>query len=234
MENLLRNPNFAAFQPEWEQDDIRLTFYKCTRWQVEETLDPINCPFHYYCDSVYAGDYPPVVDAVVLVFATAMFLATLVIMLIDVIRIGQLCLGQIKRFLLPSGPLSLLLILFAFAKGQRINAVFPVSSIGPAILLLVQVSALAFDFGADKDPRYAFFEASTISGIMHASLYLDTVILPYYTGFDALVSSTFSGECLSCVCRKEALVAGGRLVSYRGWSMTTYSVVGVLFLRIFW
>ncbi|GKV49411.1 hypothetical protein SLEP1_g56162 [Rubroshorea leprosula] len=232
MERRLLNPNFAAFQPEWEREDILLTFFKCTRWQVEETLDPITCPFHYFCDSIYPGNYSPAVDATVLFFTTASFLATLVIMVIDISRRGQCCFGQWKRFLLPSGPVSLPLILLALAKGQQINTLFPLSCIGPATLQLVQISALAFDIGADKDPKYAFFEASTISGILHASLYLDSIILPYYTGFDALVSSDFSGECLSCVCRKEALVAGGKLVSYRGWSLTTFSVVGALCWRI--
>ncbi|KAK2453770.1 hypothetical protein QL285_001405 [Trifolium repens] len=74
--------------------------------------------------------------------------------------------------------------------------------------------------------------SSTISGILHASIYLDSIVLPYYTGFDALMSSTFSGECATCVCRKEELVVGGKLVKYKGWSMTTFFVVGVLCLRI--
>ncbi|WJX10602.1 hypothetical protein P8452_01300 [Trifolium repens] len=58
--------------------------------------------------------------------------------------------------------------------------------------------------------------SSTISGILHASIYLDSILLPYYTGFDALMSSTFSGECATCVCRKEELVVGGKLVKYKG------------------
>lgn len=131
-----------------------------------------------------------------------------------------------------SGPVSLPVILLVLAKGQRINTVFPLSIAGPAILQLVHVSALAFENAADKNTNYAFFEASTISGILHASLYLDAVVLPYYTGFDALVTSRFSGECISCVCRKEALVAGGKLVSYRGRSVTTFLVVGSICMRI--
>ncbi|MBA0583975.1 hypothetical protein Gorai_014810 [Gossypium raimondii] len=192
-----------AFQPGWDLEDIRLAFFKCTRWQVEETLDPINCPFHYFCDSVYPGHYPQVVDILVLLLATASYLATLVIMLIDISRRGRPCLSQSKRLFLPSGPLSLPLILLALAKGSRINILYPFSCIAPAILQLVQISSLAFDNGVDKDPRYAFLEASTISGILHASVYLDSIILPYYTGIDALASSTFSGECLSCMCRKQ-------------------------------
>lgn len=221
-----------AFRPEWAFEDIRITFFKCVRWQVEETMDPIHCPYHYFCDSTYPGNYPPYVDVLVLLFTTASYLTTLVIMVIEMSRRGRTNLSQSKRYLLPSGPISLPVILLALAKGYRINTLFPLSCIGPAILQLLQVSALTFDCGVDKDIRYAFFEASTISGILHASLYLDSIVLPYYTGFDALVSSTFSGECLSCVCRREALVVGGRQTTYRGWSLTTFLVVGALGSRI--
>lgn len=170
-------------------------------------MDPINCPYHYYCDSTYPGNHPPYVDVLAFLFTTALYLQ-------------------------PSGPVSLPLILLVLAKGSRINTVFPLSCFGPAILQLLQVSALTFDSRIDKDLRYAFLQASTISGILHASLYLDSIILPYYTGFDALVSSTFSGECPTCVCRKEVLVVGGRLIRYRGWSLTTFLVIGVLCSRI--
>ncbi|KAL6131188.1 hypothetical protein ACLB2K_069564 [Fragaria x ananassa] len=139
---------------------------------------------------------------------------------------------QSKRYLLPSGPIGLPLIIFALAKGHRINTTFPLSSTGPAILQLVQISALAFANGGDNDIKYVFFEASTISGILHASMYLDAVVLPYYTGLDALVKSTFSGECPSCVCRNEDLVVGGTLVSYRGWGLTTFLVVATLCWRV--
>uniref|UniRef100_A0A6N2L971 Uncharacterized protein n=1 Tax=Salix viminalis TaxID=40686 RepID=A0A6N2L971_SALVM len=224
----------GAFQPEWASEDIQATFFKCARWQVEDTMDPINCPYHYYCDSTYPGNHPPYVDVLALLLTAAMYLATLVIMVEDISRRGRTCLGKSKRFWQPSGgPVSLPLILLALAKGYRINTVFPLSCIGPAILQLLQVSALTFDGGIDRDDvRYAFFEASTISGILHASLYLDSIILPYYTGYDALVSSTFSGECPSCVCRREVLVVGGRLIRYRGLSVTTFSVVGALCSRI--
>ncbi|XVF22251.1 hypothetical protein REPUB_Repub12eG0157500 [Reevesia pubescens] len=232
MESQILHPKVAGFQPEWDLEDIRNAFFKCTRWQVEETLDPINCPFHYFCDSIYPGNYPPAVDILVLLLTTASYLATLVIILIDISRRGRPSLSKSKRFLLPSGPVSLPLILLALAKGPRINILFPLSCIAPAMLQLIQISALAFDIGDDKDPRYAFLEASTISGILQASVYLDSIILPYYTGIDALASSTFSGECLSCVCRKEVLVAGGKLISHRGWSVTTFCVIGALCLRI--
>ncbi|KAJ6675118.1 TRANSMEMBRANE PROTEIN [Salix viminalis] len=221
------------FRAEWPSEDVQEMFFKCVRWQVEDTVDPINCPYHYYCDSTYPGNHPPYVDVLVFLFTAALYLATLAIMVVDISRRGRTCLSKSKIYLQPSGPVSLPLILLVLAKGYRINTVFPLSCIGPAILQLLQVSALTFDSGGSgKDVRYAIFQASTISGILHASLYLDSIILPYYTGFDALVSSTFSGECASCVCRKEALVVGGRLIRYRGWSLTTFLVIGALCLRI--
>ncbi|KAJ9187984.1 hypothetical protein P3X46_003389 [Hevea brasiliensis] len=232
MSSKLLQPWNPAFQPEWAFEDIRITFFKCVRWQVEETFDPINCPYHYFCDSTYPGNYPPYVDVIVFLFATASYLATLVIMVMDISRRGEAHFSRYRRFLLPSGPISLPIILLTLTKGYRINSIFPLSCIGPAILQLLYVSSLAFDIGVDKDVRYALYEASTISGILHGSLHLDSIILPYYTGFDALVSSTFSGECQSCVCRREVLLVGGKLVTYRGWSVTTFLVVGALCLRI--
>ncbi|XP_050203275.1 uncharacterized protein LOC126653424 [Mercurialis annua] len=229
--NILQ-PDNPAFQPEWAFEDVRTTFFKCVRWQVEETLDPINCPYHYYCDSTYPGNYTDYVDFIVFLFTTASYLTTLVIMVIDISSRGKAHFSYSKRFWLPSGPVALPIILLALAKGYRINSLFPMCCVGPAILQLLQVSALAFDHGVDQDIRYAIYEASTISGILHASLYLDSIILPYYTGFDALVSSTFSGECQSCVCRSEKLVVGGRLVKYRGWSVSTFLVVSALCWRI--
>ncbi|KAL5572251.1 hypothetical protein UlMin_021848 [Ulmus minor] len=227
----LLRPEYLAERPEWTLEDIHLTFFKCIRWQFEETMDPINCPYHYFCDSVYPGNYSPVVDILVLVFAAASYLATLFIMVMEISGRGQAS-NLSKSYLLPSGPVFLPLILLALAKGYRINTIFPLSLAGPAILQLVHVSALSFDNGAAKDIKYVFFESSTISGILHASMYLDSILLPYYTGLDALMSSSFSGECDSCVCRKEKLIVGGTLVSYRGWSVTTFLVVGALFSRI--
>ncbi|KAK7308293.1 hypothetical protein VNO77_41895 [Canavalia gladiata] len=230
---LLWLPKYPTFQPGWDLEEIHGTFFKCISWQVEETLDTINCPYHYFCDKTYPPNYSLAVDILVLLFTSASFFVTLVIVIMDMCsRRGRIFLGQSKRFLLPSGPIFLPLIILAFAKGPQINTIFPLSCTGPAILLLVLISALSFDNGADKDFKYSFFVASTVSGILHASIYLDSVVLPYYTGFDALMSSTFSGECASCVCRKEALVVGGKLVRYRGWSTTTFLVVGVLCLRI--
>ncbi|KAI8021489.1 hypothetical protein LOK49_LG03G02038 [Camellia lanceoleosa] len=244
---LLLHPEIPAI---FQHDNVvrNTIFFKCTTWQVEETLDPINCPYHYYCDSTYPGNYPPAVDILLLSLVTASYLATLISLVMEMIVYvngngaaavagrrtnNNNCVGQIiRRCLLPSGPVSLPLTLLALAKGQRINTIFPLSCIGPSILQLIQISALALDNVAEKDMKYALYKASTISGILHASLYLDSTILPYYTGFDALVSSTFSGECISCVCRKQVLVAGGKLVSYRGWSLTTFLVVGTLCFRM--
>lgn len=224
-------PEYPTQQPEWAVDDIRSMFFKCVRWQFEETMDPINCPYHYYCDSAYPGNYSSAVDILVLIFTTASYFATLFIMVMDISGRGQASI-LLKRFLLPSGPVFLPLILLALAKGYRINTIFPLSLAGPAILHLVHISALSFDSEAGKDIKYVFFEASTISGILHASLYLDSILLPYYTGFDALMMSSLSGECPSCVCRKDTLIVGGQIVSYRGWSVTTFLVVGALCLRI--
>ncbi|KAI4349289.1 hypothetical protein L6164_009897 [Bauhinia variegata] len=226
---LLLLPKYPTFQ---HVEDIHTTFFKCISWQMQETLDT-SCPYYYFCDRTYPENYPPSVDILLLLFTTASYLATLIIVIMDMSSArGRIFLGKSKRYLLPSGPISLPLIILAFAKGPQINTVFPLSCMGPPILQLVLISALSFDHGTDKDIQYAFFAASTVSGIMHASIYLDSIILPYYTGFDALTSSTFSGECASCVCRKEPLIVGGKLVRYRGWSVTTVLVMGVLCLRI--
>ncbi|CAI8615626.1 unnamed protein product [Vicia faba] len=229
---LQKNPTFI--QPGWDIEEIHATFFKCISWQMEENFDTINCPYHYVCDKTYPPNYPLFVDILVLVFTTCSYFFTLVIVIMNMIsRKEKNLLTQSKRFLLPSGPISLPLIILIFAKGHQINTIFPLSCFGPAILLLVLTSSLSFDNEDDyKDIKYTFFAASTVSGILHASLYLDSIVLPYYTGYDALMSSTVSGECATCVCRKEALVVGGKLVKYKGWSVTTFFVVGVLCLRI--
>ncbi|XP_028220970.1 uncharacterized protein LOC114402547 [Glycine soja] len=196
MNMLLWLPAYPTIQPGWDLDDeIHATFFKCISWQVEETLDTVNCPYHYFCDKTYPSNYPLVVDILVLLFTAASYFVTLAILVMDMSSgRGRIFLCQSKRFLLPSGPISLPLIILAFAKGPQINTIFPLNCIGPAILLMVLISALSFDNAADKDFKYTFFVASTVSGILHASLYLDSVVLPYYTGFDALMSSTFSGN----------------------------------------
>nr|XP_010919006.1 uncharacterized protein LOC105043235 [Elaeis guineensis] len=218
---------------EWDMENITKTFFKCTRWQLEGTADFIYCPYHYFCDSTYPGDYPSIVDSLVLLFAVSSFLSTTAFTLMGFRRNTSISISNLKRrYLLPSGPIALPLVLLIFAKGHRINTIFPLSHMGPAILQLVYISALAFKNQTEKDLHYAVLEASTVSGILHASSYLDNIILPYYTGFEALTESTFSGECATCVCRKNALVVGGSLISYRGWSKTTMSIISVLFSRI--
>jgi len=236
MYSQLLHPRNPALQNKWD-GDIQRAFFKCTKWQLEETLDPINCPYHYYCSSDYAGDYPPWIDSMVMVFTMASFLATVILTVLEMMggrkptRLTRL--SQSRRYFLPSGPIFLPVILIIMAKGYRINSVFPTSHNGPAILQLVRMSALAFATETESDIKYVFLEASTVSGILHTALYLDSIILPYYTGLDALVSSRFSGECLTCVCRQQVLVVGGRLLFYRGWSVTTALVTGTLIFRIF-
>lgn len=225
----------SAYLSTIQEGDIQRAFFKCTKWQLEETLDPINCPYHYYCNSNYSGDYPSWVDGLAIVFITITFLATTILMMVG--KRGRTAapltrINQLKRYFLPSGPIFLPIILVIMAKGHRINTVFPLSYNGPAIFHLVRISALTFNTETESDFKYVFLEASTISGILHTALYLDSIILPYYTGLDALMSSKFSGECVSCVCRHQALVVGGMVV-YRGWSVTTALVVATLIFRIF-
>ncbi|KAH7664483.1 hypothetical protein IHE45_14G123400 [Dioscorea alata] len=184
-------PLHAAFQHEWDLKNTTTTFFKCTRWQVEETTDIINCPYHYFCSSTYPGNYSSLVDYAVLLFSLVSYASTAIFTAME-FRGSRT--NQKRRYLLPS--------------------------------------ALAFQNQVDNSLQYAILEASTVSGILHASLYLDSVILPYYTGLEALTKSTFSGECSTCVCRREALVVGGKLVFYRGWSRTTWAVVGTLCSRM--
>ncbi|RWR80867.1 hypothetical protein CKAN_00952600 [Cinnamomum micranthum f. kanehirae] len=230
---LLLHPESPAFnfQFDWAPENITNTFFKCIRWQVEETTDPFHCPYHYYCDSTYPGNYPPFIDFSVLVLAAASYL---VIIAFNVMEMKGMTprIRFRRRYWLPSGPIALPFILLSLARGHRIDTFFPLSHLGPLLLQMLLISALSFENPPDKNVKYALFEVSTVSGILHASLYLDSVILPYYTGLEALVTSTLSGECASCICRREVLVAGGTLVSYRGWSMTSFSVVGALFSRM--
>ncbi|KAK9758130.1 hypothetical protein RND81_01G209300 [Saponaria officinalis] len=216
--------------------DIRHAFFKCRKWQLEETLDPINCPYHYYCNSHYSGDYPSWVDTLMMFFTALAFLTTLTTMVVGMIgrrdAFWVIKFRRLKRYFLPSGPIFLPIFLVILAKGYRINSVFPLTHTGPAILQLLRISALSFDTKSVSDVKYVFLEISTMSGILQAALYLDSIIMPYYTGVDALVSSRLSGECLSCVCRERVLVVGGTSV-YRGWSVTTALIVGTLTLRIF-
>lgn len=210
-----------------------MAFFKCTRWLLEETNDIPGCRYHYFCDSTYPGNYPSHVDLAVLIFVVASYLLVLAFTL-QRFRKGSNNMRTLKRrYLLPSGPISLPLILLILAKGSRINTLFPLYNLGPALHHLVHISVLAFDYqSADRSMKCAVLEASTISGILHASLYLDSIIMPYYTGLDALTKSSFSGDCETCVCRTRVLVVGGRTVSYRGWSKTAVAVIATLGSRM--
>jgi len=220
--------------------NITRQILKCTRWQLQETTDLITCPYHYYCDSSYPGDYSTTVGVVVAVFSAYCLLSTAIFTVLEIgTGAGARAAGGIvgrfvkrRKYLLPSGPFLLPLVLLVLAKGQRINAVFPLARLGPALLLTLQASALAFRNEADGDVRYAVLEASTVSGILHASLYLDAVVLPYYTGTDALRWSRFSGDCATCLCRMEPLVVGGRTVLYRGLSKTALAIIFALCSRM--
>ncbi|BAF26214.1 uncharacterized protein [Oryza sativa Japonica Group] len=212
--------------------NITRQILKCTRWQLEETTDFITCPYHYYCDSAYPGDYSPAVGALVAAFAAYCLVSAAAFAVLDIGRAGGGGGRNRRKYMVPSGPFLLPVVLLALAKGQRINAVFPLAQLGPALLLTLQASALAFRNEADGDLRYAVLEASTVSGILHASLYLDAVVLPYYTGTDALRWSRFSGECATCLCRMDPLVVGGRTVLYRGLSKTALAIIFALCSRM--
>ncbi|XP_068635879.1 uncharacterized protein [Aristolochia californica] len=231
---LLLHPQNPAFQYEWTEQNVTTTFFKCTQWEVQETTDLINCPYHYFCDSFYPGNYSPIIDFLVLIFAAVSYMITISFTLLETRggNLGFIPSQSKRRYWIPSGPISLPLTLLALAKGQRINTIFPLSNVGPALLQLVYVSALAFEYTLDKSIKYVIFEVSIVSGVLHASLYLDSIILPYYTGLEALVFSTFSGLCVSCVCRRKALVVGGNLITYRGWSGTMFCVVATLCSRL--
>lgn len=168
-----------------------------------------------------------------LIFAIASYLLVMAFTLLR-FRRRDINIGTSKRrYLLPSGPIALPLVLLILAKGSRINSLFPISVMGPALYHLVHISSLAFEYQfADRSVKYTVLEASTVSGILHASLYLDAIIMPYYTGLDALTKSTFSGDCATCVCRTQALVVGGGIVSYRGWSKTSMAVIATLCFRM--
>ncbi|RRT57329.1 hypothetical protein B296_00027082 [Ensete ventricosum] len=136
-------------------------FFKCTRWQVEETTDLVNCPYHYFCDSPYEGDYPPAVDLSVLLFTVSCFLSATVFTLVELgcsrssldVSNGR---RWRRRYLLPSGPIALPLLVLIFANGRRIDTVFPLTHIGPALLQLAYVSALAFRNRAATDIKVFF------------------------------------------------------------------------------
>ncbi|KAH9621967.1 hypothetical protein KSS87_021697, partial [Heliosperma pusillum] len=239
MYNKLQHTTNIPYSPTILVQDLQRTFYKCRKWQLEQTLDPINCPYHYYCNSHYPGNYPSWVDTLVIFITAFSFLAATIAMIAAVVGGSRLPeppwltkFNRFRRYFLPSGPILLPIIVVFIAKGSRVNTLLSLAVTGPAILQLVRVSALSFETKTESDIKYVSLEVSTMSGILQAALYLDSIILPYYTGLDALESSRFSGECLSCICREEALIVGGTVV-YRGWSVTTAMVVGTLTLRMF-
>lgn len=231
---MLLNPEHPSFELEWALANITTTFFKCTRWQVEETTDPVTCPYHYFCDSTYQGNYPPAVDLSALLLSAASYLIAACLAMVEVRRyiMGRESNQPVRRYWVPSGPIILPLILLCLAKGHRINTILPFYYAAPPLLQLIHVSALAFDNPPAASVKSVFLEVSTISGILHGSLYVDSLILPYYTGLEALVSSTFSGECTSCVCRKQVLTIGGTYLPYRGWSATMISIAGILCSRL--
>ncbi|CAN6466181.1 unnamed protein product [Victoria cruziana] len=231
---MLLNPEHPLFELEWALANITTTFFKCTRWQVEETTDPVSCPYHYFCDSTYQGNYPPAVDLSVLLLAAASYLMAASLAMVEVGRfiVGREPSQPVRRYWIPSGPMILPLILLCLAKGHRINTILPFYYAAPPVLQLIHVSALAFENPPAVSVKSVFLEVSTISGILHGSLYVDALILPYYTGLEALISSTFSGECTSCVCRKQILTIGGAYLPYRGWSATMISIACILCFRL--
>ncbi|KAF8406649.1 hypothetical protein HHK36_008739 [Tetracentron sinense] len=182
-------------------------------WQVEETTDPINCPYHYFCDSTYPGNYPSAVNILLLLFTIASYLVTLVFTVVEISGGREhTCFSWPRKYWLPSGPVALPFILLALAKGHRINTIFPPSdelaSWKSALLQLVHISATTFENEAEENVKYALFEVSTVSGILHA--YLDSIILPAYTGLDALVTSTFLlSAYLVCAAKRFWLWEGG-------------------------
>ncbi|KAL0913155.1 hypothetical protein M5K25_016593 [Dendrobium thyrsiflorum] len=189
---------------QWLTKNITTMFFKCTRWQVEETIDHLNCPYHYFCDSSYAGNFPPIIDLSVLAAMVVSFLSAAAFTALAFKSNGE-SFGRRnlkRRYFLPSGPIMLPVMLLILANGQRINTMFPLSQLGPSILLLIHVSALSFENKTDQ------------------------------RRLDAISRSIFSGECPSCVCRKEDLVVGGRLVTYRGCSKTTLFIITALCSRM--
>ncbi|KAG9455409.1 hypothetical protein H6P81_008313 [Aristolochia fimbriata] len=142
----LLHPQNPAFQYEWTQQNVTTTFFKCTQWQVQETTDLVDCPFHYFCDSSYPA---------------ASYTITISFTLLENRGGGNLgfAASQSKRrYWLPSGPIFLPLTLLSLAKGQRINTVFPLSNVGPALVQLLYVSALAFEYTLDRSIKYILFE----------------------------------------------------------------------------
>lgn len=205
---------------------------------------PLSCPYHYYCtNNIHPSSYSAVADwfALVLAVASFLFLCGVVLWETRGSLFGRVFNKSTARYWLPSGPLILPLTLLPLAKGHRIDSLFPLSYIAPAWLQLLHISALG-NLGSYeelfagrvsvKDRVNAMvFEVSVAAGIVHASLYVDSVAMPYYTGLEAFMSSSLSGICTSCICRREPLVAGGAFWP-GAWSYGSCVVALGLLLRL--
>ncbi|XP_057833157.1 uncharacterized protein LOC131043935 [Cryptomeria japonica] len=230
------NGNLGVLEDAKQWRYLSKTFLKCKVWQVEETLDTINCPYHYYCNTTYPGNYLAVVDWFAVLLAAALCLCLSGVMIWEVRGrlFGQDFSRGKARYWVPSGPLLLPLSLLVMAKGHRINSVFPMAYMAPAWLKLLHISALGFTGyeinGVSKNLNAVVFEVSMAVGMLHGSLYVDAVTLPYYTGVEASMSMS-SGICRSCICRKEPLVAGGTFF-YRAWSYGSFVVFSGLLSRL--
>ncbi|KMZ76155.1 hypothetical protein ZOSMA_106G00610 [Zostera marina] len=219
---------------QYSNSTVAAAFFKCTRWEEDQIDFRRNCRYHYSCErTFFNGDYPPAVDVLVCFLAIVCYILCL---FFTVLHVGKSprCdyLRRPRRCLLVSGPILLPLLILVLSNGHRINTAFPLAHMGPVLLQLVHLSVLAFATKPERTILYAVIETSTASGILRASIYLDAVILPYHTGLDALLRSTMSGECETCVCRDKPLTVGGDIISYRGLSSTTFCVIGTLCSRM--
>ncbi|KAH9308215.1 hypothetical protein KI387_036126, partial [Taxus chinensis] len=91
---------------------------------VEETMDAINCPYHYFCNTTYPGNYSLVADwlAMLLAAAACLGLSGAVIWELRGILLGREFGRGKARFWVPSGPVLFPLALVLLAKGNRINS----------------------------------------------------------------------------------------------------------------
>lgn len=242
--NLFSNKGGRDY-PAWEWEYAADTFLKCRVWQEEQTMySSLTCPYHYYCtNSVHPPSYSAIADwfALALAAASFLFLGGVVLWESRGRLFGRVFHKNTARFWLPSGPLILPLTLLPLAKGHRIDSLFPLSYIAPAWLQLLHISALG-NLGSYEElfagrvsvrdrVNAMVFEVSMASGIVHASLYVDSVAMPYYTGLEAFMSSSLSGICTSCICRSEPLVAGGAIWP-GAWSYGSFVVASGLLLRL--
>ena len=88
---LLGGAGRSAWTPRLQQlggDAVTRQILKCTRWQLEETTDFVTCPYHYYCDSSYPGDYSAAVGALVAVLALYCLLSAAAFTVVEIARAG--------------------------------------------------------------------------------------------------------------------------------------------------